>query len=149
MLYVMFEPADFRIHQRGTLYRLCYIEAYKQLSWLQSANNWALQVRWCPHNPDLLATAFSHDMIGIHPIQSSLDLQTQVATPRADGADVLMTLALHATRKRRSPSSNRPTFGSIDWFRHHLITAVGLSALRIYRPRRARIVAASFIGAWL
>ncbi|KAF9486167.1 hypothetical protein BDN70DRAFT_846626 [Pholiota conissans] len=56
---------------------------------LPSADNWAFQVDWCPHVPDLLATAYFDGTIGIHSIQSTnAAATTETAAPRIDGADI-------------------------------------------------------------
>ncbi|KAF5374573.1 hypothetical protein D9757_010187 [Collybiopsis confluens] len=53
---------------------------------LPSAGNWAFQVKWCPRNPDLLASAFFDGTVGIHSIQSTNESTASTAmTTSASG----------------------------------------------------------------
>jgi protein transport protein SEC31 len=54
---------------------------------LPSADNWAFQVDWCPRNPDIFATAFFDQTIGIHSIQSTNESQAE-PTPQREGISV-------------------------------------------------------------
>jgi protein transport protein SEC31 len=51
-------------------------------------NWWAFQVDWCPHNPDLLATAFFDGTIRIHSIQSTSEPSMGTKGAPVDGANI-------------------------------------------------------------